>query len=53
MGNETSKSVEGCSEGSKKSNVGIIFVIHRVRWVEYRCRLYQNFGMWGTEADFG
>ena len=31
MANETSKSVEGCSEGSKKSNVGIIVGVYRVQ----------------------
>jgi hypothetical protein len=36
MGNETSKSVEGCSEGSKKSNVGIIVIVYLVQEVEYR-----------------
>lgn len=36
IGKETSRSVEGCSEGSKKSNVGIIVGVYRVQEVEYR-----------------
>jgi len=31
IGNETSRSVEGCSEGNKKSSVGIIVLIWPVQ----------------------
>jgi hypothetical protein len=34
MGNDTSRSVDGCSDGSKKSNVGIIVVVQQIQYNE-------------------